>query len=270
MQAPAMRRFGCSAGRAVIAAAGARGWWRIGPDDALVAWAAAARAAALRVLPPPGPGWRHGGTWCPGVDLLPNDACGAVPGGPPLPDLAPLPGPRPPLHPAQISAVRPGYPGRDPGETDAAHAFRRRRDAAHLDGLLPVGPARRRMIREPHAWILGIAINDAEPAAAPLVVWEGSHRLLRAALARVLAPHPPASWGEVDVTAAYADARRQVFDRCPRVALPMRPGEAVLLDRHLLHGIAPWAPDATAPAEGRLSAYFRPLLPDVAAWMRDG
>ncbi|MFN3647320.1 MAG: hypothetical protein ACK4S2_12495 [Gemmobacter sp.] len=240
----------------------AQGWQRLeGPG--LAAWAAAAAPVAQAVLAAAGPeGWRHGGTWFAGVDALPTDAAGAMPGGPGLPwaelGLAPVP-----LHPAQLSAVRAGYPQPDPAETEAAARFRRRRDAAHLDGLLPVGPERARMIREPHAWVLGIGLAGGGAGAAPTVVWSGSHVLLRAALAEALAGHPPARWHEVDVTAAYTAARARVFAECPRVTVPLAPGQAVLLHRHLLHGMAPWSGGAGV----RSVAWFRPLLPDVATWI---
>jgi hypothetical protein len=39
--------------------------------------------------------------------------------------------------------------------------------------------------------------------------------------------------------------------------------------RLCLHGVAPWAADATAPPEGRMIAYFRPMLRSVAAWLHD-
>ncbi len=209
---------------------------------------------------------RHGGTWAPGVDLLPNDAAGAVSGGPPLTGAAlkaaqALFGPLP-LHAAQISAVWPGYPQRDPPETEAAHRYRRDRDAAHLDGLLPEGPHRRRHLREPHAWVLGIGLGQTQ--AAPLVVWEGSAAVMRAAFQQAFAGVPPAAWGDLDVTQVYQDARRKVFQTCPRSPLPLAPGQAVLLDRHLLHGTAPWQGPDAAP---RITAFFRPLLPDPALWL---
>ena len=56
------------------------------------------------------------------------------------------------------------------------------RDAAHLDGVLPVGSDKRRMVKEPHAWIVGLSLNAADAGAAPLVVWEGSHLVMGAAL----------------------------------------------------------------------------------------
>lgn len=243
---------------------GAGGWCRIGPDPAIANWAAAARPVAEAVLRDSAEPWRCGGTWFVGVDALPNGPDGAV-GGASFPwqavGLAPEP-----LHPAQLSVMRPGYPQPSEAETPAAFAFRRDRDAAHLDGLLP-DAAKRRRIAEPHRWILGLALNETDPEAAPLVVWEGSHRILQAALAAALAPHPPSQWAEVDITDAYTAARRQCFETCRRVAVPSRPGQAVLMHRHLLHGVAPWAKGAKAPPEGRIIAYFRPLMPDVASWL---
>jgi hypothetical protein len=239
---------------------GSRGWHRIGPHPAIARWAAAARMAAP--LAAPGE-WRAGGTWDVGLDALPNDAAGQVAGVPfpwealPLEPVA--------LHAAQVSTLRPGYPRPDGDE--AAHRWRLLRDGAHLDGLLAEGPGRRRHIREPHAWILGITLTACDPGASPLVVWEGSHLALRRALAEALAPHPPAHWPDVDVTEAYNNARAGIFRACPRVELPCRPGEAILMHRMMLHGVAPWAEGALAPPEGRRVAYLRPLMASVAAWI---
>ncbi len=65
-------------------------------------------------------------------------------------------------------------PGRGRARTKPAFRFRLNRDAAHLDGLLPIGPDKRRMVKEPHAWILGLPLNACGAGASPLVVWEGS------------------------------------------------------------------------------------------------
>lgn len=242
-----------------------RGWQRIGPHPAIAAWAAAALPLARHALGVAHQGWRCGRTWFVGVDALPNGPDGAVDG---LAFPWEVIGLRPePLHRAQLSTILPGYPRPDPGETAAAFGFRLNRDAAHLDGLLPVGPGRRRMIREPHGWLLGLPLTDASPEAAPLTVWDGSHRILRAALRQALMPYPRDGWADVDVTEAYQAARAEVFDRCPRVTLPARPGEAILLHRHTLHGVAPWADGASAPAEGRVIAYFRPQLANVSEWI---
>ena len=239
------------------------GWSRIGPDPAILAWAKAAYAAALTTLAATTEAWRCGGTWFVGVDALPNAPDGAI-NGTSFPWHA-LPLAPEPLHRAQLSVIRPGYPRPSSEETPAAFAFRRDRDAAHLDGLLPIGPDRRRMVKEPHAWILGLPLNQT--TASPLTVWEGSHRILRAALAQALTPHPPATWGDIDLTDAYRSARREVFATCRRIELTARPGQATLLHRLTLHGVAAWKPDDQAPPEGRMIAYFRPQLSTVETWL---
>lgn len=239
------------------------GWSRIGPHPAIKAWADAARTAALDVLATSPEPWRCGGTWFVGVDALPNAPDGSI-HGTAFPWQA-LPLTPEPLHQAQLSVIRPGYPQPSPDETPAAFAFRRDRDAAHLDGLLPIGPEKARMVKEPHAWILGLPLNDTP--AAPLTVWEGSHEILRAALIQALTPHPPATWGDIDITTPYQTARRQIFATCRRITIPARPGEATLLHRLTLHGVAPWQPTDTAPPEGRMIAYLRPVLTDVETWL---
>jgi hypothetical protein len=245
-----------------------RGWQRLTASPEVAAWAAAARGPALDALPADAAAWRAGGTWYPGVDALPNGPDGRI-GGVGLPPalLSALPFRPEAWHRAQISTLRPGYPRPDPGEGAAAFGFRLRRDAAHLDGLLPDGPERRRFLREPHGFILGLPLTEADPGAAPLVVWEGSAPILRRALASVLAPLPQARWTEADLTDAYHAARREAFATCPRVELPAGPGEAVILHRLALHGIAPWAEGAQADPAGRVIAYFRPELPRLTDWL---
>lgn len=238
------------------------GYRRVTEHPALKAWADAARplaAAAVRASSD----WRCGGTWCVGLEALGNDPDGTV-AGVALPwgflGLDPVP-----LHRAQVSTTRAGYPQPSEAESEAAYRFRLNRDSAHLDGLLPVGPEKRRHVKEPHAWILGLPLNRADAGAAPLVVWEGSHLVMQAALSPLLAQaEDPA---EVDITDAYQAARAEVFRTCARVELPGVPGEAVILHRHLIHGVAPWAAGATAEEPGRMVAYFRPLLPSVPEWI---
>lgn len=250
------------------------GWQVFEAEAAVEAWLAAAgpaaiaasRDAALRAA------WlRHGATWFVGVDVLPNGPDGAVAGGRPLGGAAlavaeAVTG-RLPLHPGQVSVTYPGYPARDPDESDAAHRFRKDRDAAHLDGLLPVGPDKRRFLREPHGYILGFAVTEADAGAAPLVVWEGSHRLIRDAFETAFREIAPGAWADRDVTEVYAAARRAAFATCTRRELPLRPGQAVLIHRHAIHGVAPWASGAQAAREGRVNVYFRPLLTRSEEWL---
>jgi hypothetical protein len=236
----------------------------IGPHPAIATWAEAALPLARTALHDAPR--RAGGTWAVGLDLLDNDPTGAV-AGVALPwdafGLAPTS-----LHRAQLSTIYPGYPLSDPGEDPAANRYRLGRDAAHLDGLLPTGPHNRRKVKEPHAWVLGIALTDCR--ASPLVVWPGSASILRAALRAVFDGHPPATWGDVDVTDAYTTARRQVFDTCTRTELPLKRGQATLLHRLTLHGVAPWGSDVGDPTPSgapRIIAYFRPALASVQDWI---
>ena len=226
----------------------AAGFQRLGFDPAVARWAQAAHRAVQGV---DRSARRHGGTWFVGVDVLPNDADGAVDGVPmPFAAMAPT------WHAAQVSIIYPGYPRQDAGDTDAAHRFRLTRDAAHMDGLLPEGPDKRRHLREPHGFILGMALNAATPS--PLVVWRGSHLVMQAAFSKAYAGVSPDKYGDVDVTDIYQTARREVFATCARVEVPTTLGEAVILHRHLLHGVAPWA--GGAGSEGRMIAYFRPQI----------
>lgn len=248
-----------------------RGWQRFAAHPGTLAWAQAAHRAGLAVLNDPAmrAKWLQcEGTWFVGVDALPTAADGAIDGvplaGPAVDALRPLPA----LHRAQLSVTFPGYPRPRAGESAAGFGYRLRRDAAHVDGLTPEGPERRRMVTETHGFILGLPLTQTQPGASPLVVWEGSHHILRAALQEALLPHPPEARSRIDVTEVYQAARRQVFAQCRRVCLPAGPGEAVLVHRLALHGIAPWEKGAKAPPEGRMIAYFRPMIPGgLSAWL---
>lgn len=241
-----------------------RGWQRVS-GTGIAAWAVAAAPVAARAVTGSAEDWRCGGTWFVGLDALDNDATGAV-GGAAFP-WAELGLSAVDLHRGQLSVVRAGYPKPSEAETEAAFRFRLNRDAAHLDGLIAEGPDKRRRVVEPHRWIVGMALNGADEGASPLVVWEGSHRILREALLAALHGVPEADWGRVDITQAYQDARKRVFAECPRRVLPQKVGEAVVLHRLVVHGVAPWAAGARAEAPGRMVAYFRPLMPSVAAWL---
>lgn len=233
------------------------------------AWAQAANDQADAVLRDPA--WRNtwlvcGGTWFVGVDALPSDPSGAVAGLPFVGPAVTALGALPPLHRAQLSVTYPGYPKPRDGESAAAFGYRQRRDAAHVDGILAEGPDKRRFVREPHAFILGIALSQADPGASPLVVWPGSHRLMQAAFRAALGAMPPDRQADTDITEVYQNIRRQVFDTCPRVPVPLTSGAAVLLHPMTLHGVAPWQEGAAATG-GRRVAYFRPLAGSVLEWL---
>ena len=239
-----------------------RGWQLIDHHPAIARWAAAAHDLALKTLATRNEPWRCGGTWLVGVDALPNDPSGAVPGA--AFPWAALPLAAEPLHRAQLSVIKPGYPQPSEAESAAGFKYRQSRDAAHLDGLL-LQPNGARIMQEPHHWIVGLPLNTSE--ASPLVVWDGSHIIMRVALEKALAPYALADWGSVDLNPAYQAARRDIFATCTRRLLPVLPGQATVLHRLTLHGVAPWQQSASTPAEGRIIAYFRPQMTSVQAWL---
>ncbi len=248
-----------------------RGWCRFDRDDVVLRWVETARSAARAALADPAHAhWlRCDGTWHAGVNILPNDGHGALPGGPALAgaavDLAQsLYGPLA-WDAGQVSAAWPGYP-RQGTESDAAFRYRVRRDAAHVDGLKRAGPSNTRILGEPHAFILGLPLSETDPGASPVVVWDGSHRIIGAALQSALSDHSEKDWPGIDLTEIYQSTRRKIFDTCRRVVVHAQPGEAYLIHRQALHGITPWAEGAAAEQGGRMIAYFRPTFADWARW----
>ena len=252
------------------------GWQVFDRDAALKGWLRHAVPEAIAAVADPAKAdWRCGGTWFAGVNALENDGDGAIGGSGPLRGaavdfIAQSLGQHPGWDRGQISVIRPGYPQPGPAEPPTAYAFRRDRDAAHVDGLLPVGPDKRRMLREPHGFVLGLPMSDCSEAASPLVVWEGSHAIIRAAFAKVLASHPPETWPDIDLTDTYHTARRRCFAECRRVSVYARPGAAYVVHRMALHGVSPWGQGAEAPPEGRVICYFRPEIQGApGAWLTD-
>ena len=240
------------------------GFCRFAYDPALAAWVKAAAPVAQRSIDDPQLRARWlvcEGTWFIGVDALPNGPTGAIAGVPLAGraiDFAQGLFGRLSLHRAQVSVVWPGYPKPRAGESAAALRYREVRDAAHLDGIKAMGSKRQRRIDELHGWILGVPLNEAGAGASPLVVWRGSHEVMRARLLQALDEVDQMHWREVDLTLAYQAARREVFETCERVEVAAQPGESYLLHRLSLHGVAPWLGGSR---EGRRVAYFRPEMP---------
>ncbi len=251
------------------------GWQRFAFDESVARWVTATLPAArASVTEPQNASWlRYGGTWFAGVNVLPNDATGAVSGGVPLAGRVIdfiagniVPG-GPDWEHGQVSVCYPGYPQRSMEESEAMHNYRRNRNAAHIDGLLPEGPARRRHLREFHGFILGLPMTQVPEGASPLVVWEGSHERIRCALTGAFGDLPPGQWGDVDVTEIYHQARREIFEDCRCIELVAQPGEAYLVHRLALHGVAPWRDGVSVGRDGRMIVYFRPQLEQVQDWL---
>ncbi len=249
-----------------------QGWCQFEYDPALMAWLQQILPAArATVTAPENAQWhRCEGTWFTGVNVLPNDCDGALQSSDPISgaavrfiaeelELTDFCWDR-----GQISVCYPGYPRPKAGEYAAAFAYRRDRDAAHLDGLLPEGPDKRRHMREFAGFILGIPLVEASSNASPFVLWKGSHEIIREAFLRRFDGIEPQHWEDEDVTEIYQQTRRQIFAECRRVEVHVEPGECYLAHRLLLHGMAPWGEGASAGQDGRMICYFRP--PCLTPW----
>ncbi len=250
-----------------------RGWQKFPADPEVAGWARAVPPhAKAAIADPANSHWlRCGGSWFAGVNVLPNTSDGSIGNTGPLRGravdaLGAMMGQVPEWDAGQISVVYPGYP-RQENESDTAFGYRMRRDAAHVDGIVRIGPEDRRYIREPHGFVLGIPLNDCDDRASPLVIWERSQVIIRRALRDALGDAPPEEWSEIDITDAYRAARRRCFAQCPRVIVHASPGEAYVIHRHALHGISPWSDGAKAGPEGRVIAYFRPVMTSIEEWL---
>ena len=251
------------------------GWLHFKFDPNLLKWVNHALPYAREaVAAPENAAWlRCGGTWFVGVGLLPNDLQGRVENSEPICGEAvsfleqnySFAGFE--LDRAQISVCYPGYPKPSTSESDSAYRYRQNRDAAHIDGLLAIGTNRRRHLKEPHAYVLGIPMTDFCADASPPVIWESSHQIARARFRKFFSDIPPGKWPEVDVTDVYQTLRREIFEQCPRKLLRIKRGESFLVHRLALHGITPWGETATAGPDGRMICYFRPKFRNPEDWL---
>jgi hypothetical protein len=253
-----------------------KGWLQFGYDTILHDWVEKALPSArVAVQSKNNAKWlRCGNTWFAGVNVLPNTVSGAVGDAGALQGVAmdfirhALGISAVVLDRGQVSVCYPQYP--QPMETESAAAFRYRRDrdAAHVDGLLPEGLKRRRFLREFHGFILGIPMTRFSRDCAPFVVWEGSHELVRAAFKARFQGIAPELWGGEDITETYQSIRQKVFECCKRVEVAVSPGHAFVIHRLAVHGTAPWGKTAVADADGRMICFFRPEIYGPRAWLR--
>jgi hypothetical protein len=125
-----------------------RGWCRFAYDPILFSWVNATLPSVRATLQDPLQAkWlRYQKTWFAGVNALPNDPQGAVANSGPLRGKAvdfiadQLKLENFAWDQAQISVCYPGYPQPMAGESPGKARYRRERDAAHVDVLLPEGP----------------------------------------------------------------------------------------------------------------------------------
>jgi len=256
----------------------AKGWARSGQDAKLLAWVESVRDLSQTIYKSPANAhwWRHDKTWFVGVNVLPNDVFGKVPQGLALGHniqrwlrqcLQLQNTHRFAFEQGQLSVIGPSYPQQDKNETRLVHNFRRLRDAAHVDGLLPVGIHRRRMPQEFHQFILGIPLQLTPRHAGTTVVWEGSHTIIQEALTKALKGIAPHQWPHTDVTEIYQQARQQVLACCKRVEIHTPPGEAYLIHRLAVHGVAPWHAQPEDKGKLRPVVFFRPEYTHTQEWL---
>ena len=168
---------------------------------------------------------------------------------------------------AQISICYKGYPQPMAGETINAFKYRKNRFNAHVDGILPVGIAKRRYALEYHAFILGIPLVDYNEFAAPVVVWEGSHKIMHNCLSKQLSQFKDSLWKNEDITGIYNEARREIFLKCKPQTVTVPVGGSYLIHRFALHGVMPWKKNGKSGVGGRMIAYFRPQFNEAKSWL---
>ena len=248
-----------------------KGWVKFKFDERVVRWANAANlkiTAKLKNKEIFDNNLTCRGTWFVGVDALENDTDGA------LGEIS-LSGPFESLmkhtetrglHATQVSIIFEGYPKPRDQESESSFNFRLKRDAAHVDGLIADFPGGPRKLKEPHAYVLGIPLNQAPKGASPVVVWEGSHHLISKAFNSLFLKRDPEKWKDLDVREVYMQTRKSIFEHCKRRVLHANLGESYMIHRLCLHGISPWDFEIKNFNEGRKIAYFRPELQHLADW----
>ena len=248
-----------------------KGWIKFDCDKRVARWANAANSKITTTLKNKNfleNNLTCQGTWFVGVDALDNKPDGAL-------DEISLSGPFESLmrssktcglHSAQVSIIFEGYPKPRDQESDSSFNFRLKRDAAHVDGLIADVPGGPRKLKEPHAYVLGIPLNQAPQGASPVVVWEGSHHLISKAFKNLFLTRDPKEWEDLDVREIYMQTRKIIFEKCKRRVLHANLGESYMIHRLCLHGISPWDFEIKNFNEGRKIAYFRPELQNLADW----
>ena len=179
----------------------------------------------------------------------------------------------------QVSICWPGYPKKDFYETKNSFDFRIKRFASHIDGIIPLGSKKRRFAKEYHAFILGFPIMNNFPYCAPLVVWEGSHKIFRNFFKEIYEGMSSNKISNIDITDLYNEYRKKVFSNCEAKKIIPQFNQPFLLDRHLLHGIDEWKEQKNDKSilknkkvlnrlsDGRIIVYFRPIFTDPYDWI---
>jgi hypothetical protein len=124
-------------------------------------------------------------------------------------------------------------------ETPNAFKYRKNRFNAYVDGVLPVGKAKRQYVREYHTFILGIPLVDYNEFAAPVVVWKGSYNIMQDYLSKQLIQLKDGLLKNEDITDVYHEARQEIFAKCKPKNVTALVGGFYLIHRHALHSVMP-------------------------------
>ena len=180
---------------------------------------------------------------------------------------------------AQVSICWPGYPKKDAKETKKSYDFRIKRFASHIDGIIPFGSKKRRFAKEFHAFILGFPLHNNCLDCAPLVLWEGSHKIFRNFFKEIYEGISFNKISNIDITELYNECRKKVFKNCEVKKITPQFKQPYLLDRHVLHGIDEWREKKNVKcspknhrllnslSDGRIIVYFRPVFFNPHDWI---
>ena len=180
---------------------------------------------------------------------------------------------------AQVSICWPGYPKKDAKETKKSYDFRIKRFASHIDGIIPFGSKKRRFAKEFHAFILGFPLHNNCLDCAPLVLWEGSHKIFRNFFKEIYEGISFNKISNIDITELYNESRKKVFKNCEVKKITPQFKQPYLLDRHVLHGIDEWREKKNVKcspknhrllnslSDGRIIVYFRPVFFNPHDWI---
>ncbi len=179
----------------------------------------------------------------------------------------------------QVSICWPGYPRKDDKETIKSFNFRIKRFASHIDGIIPFGKKKRRFAKEFHAFILGFPLQNNCLESAPLVLWEGSHKIFRNFFKEIYEGITSDKISSIDITELYSECRKKVFKNCEVKKITPQFKQPYLLDRHVLHGIDAWPEKKNVKynlknnmlsnnlSDGRIIIYFRPVFFNPYDWI---
>ena len=251
------------------------GWAVLDPDKEMYEWIDQAKKISQQKLDKNyfiKKQLRCGGTWFVGANFLKNDSHGKLNGvslkGKAVRSIVDRYGKLfSEWDQAQVSICYRGYPQPSKSETLASFNYRKNYFGAHLDGIIPIGQPKRRYAQQYHTFIFGIPLVNFNAFAAPLVVWEGSHQIMRDAISRRLLKSSVKLWKDLDITEIYQEARKEVFLKCEQKKIVVPLGGTYILHRQVLHGVMPWGKHGRSDEKGRMIAYFRPTLKEPQIWL---